>query len=82
MGCIVLGPGGVAGVMGAVGSSGPPRSSIVLVAGRIASERETLFSLLSPFPLHHAGGAGGTVVSPSHRDREGHGFESHWSPQQ
>ena len=51
MGCIVLGPGGVAGVMGAVGSSGPPRSSIVLVAGRIASERETLslFFLRSRF---------------------------------
>ena len=28
------------------------------------------------------GGAGGVAVSPSHRDREGHGFESHWSPQQ
>ena len=28
------------------------------------------------------GGAGGTAVSPSHRDREGHGFKSHWSPQQ
>ena len=28
------------------------------------------------------GGAGGVVVSPSHRDREGHGFESHWSPKQ
>ena len=28
------------------------------------------------------GGAGGVAVSPSHRDREGHGFKSHWSPQQ
>ena len=37
----------------------------------------------SDVPLIPAmGGAGGVAVSPSHRDREGHGFESHWSPQQ
>ena len=32
-------------------------------------------------PIDTWGGAGGVAVSPSHRDREGHGFESHWSPQ-
>ena len=46
-----------------------------------------LFSSAIPSSRSHPfstaeGGAGGTVVSPSHRGREGHGFESHWSPQQ